>query len=65
MNRVNGIIDGHDGSDVDHPLFIYYAMHMLHSPLCVPEVGDCVGHGDSRDSVYSCMTGCNPLILSY
>eukprot|EP00041_Stephanoeca_diplocostata_P023001 m.557996 g.557996 ORF g.557996 m.557996 type:complete len:626 (+) comp22195_c0_seq1:114-1991(+) len=37
VNRVNGIIDGHDASNTDHPLFLYYAMHMLHSPLCVPE----------------------------
>ena len=32
--RVLGIIAGHDP---DVPLFIYYAMHLVHSPLCAPE----------------------------
>jgi arylsulfatase I/J len=32
-NRVVKIIDEHDPAT---PLFIYYAMHLLHSPLCVP-----------------------------
>ena len=31
--RVLGIIDGHDPRE---PLFVYYAMHLLHSPLCAP-----------------------------
>ena len=29
-----GIITGHDPSV---PLFLYYPMHLVHSPLCVPE----------------------------
>lgn len=36
-SRVMALIEGHDGGDVDHPLFVYYAMHLLHSPLCVPQ----------------------------
>lgn len=31
--RAIGIIEGHDGTT---PLFLYYAMHLLHSPLCAP-----------------------------
>lgn len=32
--RVLGIIAGHSPSK---PLFLYYPMHLVHSPLCVPE----------------------------
>ena len=32
--RVLGIIAGHSPST---PLFLYYPMHLVHSPLCVPE----------------------------
>ena len=34
LERVIGIITGHDPSV---PLFLYYPMHLVHSPLCVPE----------------------------
>ena len=32
--RVLGLIGGHDPAV---PLFLYYPMHLVHSPLCVPE----------------------------
>ena len=30
------IIAAHNASDVDHPLFLFHAFHLLHSPLQVP-----------------------------
>ena len=33
--RVLGIIAGHGAAVA--PLYVYYAMHLVHSPLCVPE----------------------------
>ena len=33
LSRAVGIIESHPP---DTPLFMYYAMHLLHSPLCVP-----------------------------
>lgn len=33
-SRAEQIIDSHDPSQ---PLFLFYAMHFLHSPLCVPD----------------------------
>jgi len=35
-NRVLEIINGHDGSDTDHPLFLCYTSHIVHEPLQVP-----------------------------
>lgn len=34
VNRVVGIIESHP---IDTPLFVYYAMHLMHSPLCAPK----------------------------
>ena len=34
LERVLGIIASHDPK---LPLYIYYPMHLVHSPLCVPE----------------------------
>ena len=34
LERVLGIIASHDPKV---PLYIYYPMHLVHSPLCVPE----------------------------
>ena len=31
-----GLIESHDQSGP--PMFLYYAMHLLHSPLCTPQV---------------------------
>ena len=31
------IINNHDTSDVDHPLFLFHAFHLLHTPLQVPK----------------------------
>lgn len=33
--RVIGLIEGHQGAE--SPLCLYYAMHLLHSPLCAPQ----------------------------
>lgn len=33
VSRVVGIIESHPA---DTPLFLYYAMHLMHSPLCAP-----------------------------
>ena len=33
-DKVVSIIEQHNATQA--PLFLYYAMHLLHSPLCVP-----------------------------
>jgi len=36
MDKSLEIIQNHDASDAEHPLFLFHAFHLLHSPLQVP-----------------------------